>query len=140
MSMRRWWLGLMTVAVALAAPGLPAEAAQRIPKPPLNAPGALDWSSLNLSTEQIRRINLLRLDFQRKAIRLRADIELRRIEIDKLMVSIGADNRLRQLVKERSSLQAQLEMVTLENFLAIKKLLTNDQLEKLPAARLMGTP
>jgi hypothetical protein len=130
---------MMVAVTAWATPGLSAEA-QRIPKPPLNAPGALDWSSLNLSTDQIRRINLLRLDFQRKAIRLRADIELRRIEIDKLMVSPGADTRLRQLVKERSALQAQLEMVTLENFLAIKKLLSSDQLEKLPAARLMGTP
>jgi hypothetical protein len=138
--MRRFWVGAAVAMMAWVSPGLPALAAQRIPKPPLNAPGALDWSSLNLSTDQIRRINLLRLDFQRTAIRLRADIELRRIEIDKLMVSAGADNRLRQLVKERSSLQAQLEMVTLENFLAIKKLLNSDQLEKLPAARLMGTP
>jgi hypothetical protein len=133
-------MGVLLALTAWVSPGLPAAAQARIPRPPLNAPGALDWGSLNLSTDQIRRINLLRLDFQRKAIRLRADIELRRIEIDKSMVSAGADNRLRQLVKERSALQAQLEMVTLENFLAIKKLLTNDQLAKLPAARLMGTP
>ncbi|MBC7541417.1 MAG: periplasmic heavy metal sensor [Candidatus Sericytochromatia bacterium] len=134
----RWLLaGCISLCGAVALPAV----AVKIPRPPLNAPGALDWGTLNLSQDQIRRINLLRLDFQRMAIRLRSDIELRRIEIDKLMITASADsNRLRSLVKERSALTAQLEMSTLENFLSIKKLLTNDQLDKLPGARLLASP
>ena len=132
---------LLAGCFGLLGPCLPAMAATKIPRPPLNAPGALDWSSLNLTQDQIRKINLLRLDFQRMAIRLRSDIELRRLEIDKLMITPNADtNRLRALVKERSALTAQLELSTLDNFLAIKKLLSNEQLERLPGARLLASP
>jgi Spy/CpxP family protein refolding chaperone len=132
---------LLATCIGLFGSVMPALAASKIPRPPLNAPGALDWSTLNLTQDQIRRINLLRLDFQRMAIRLRSDIELRRLEIDKLMITSNADtNRLRSLVKERSTLTAQMEMATLENFLSIKKLLTPEQLDKLPGARLLASP
>lgn len=115
--------------------------ANAVPKPPVNAPGVLDWSTLSLSTDQIRRINLLRLEFQRTAIKLRADIELRRVEIDRMMVSPSADpNRLRQLLREKTEFQTKLEFASLENFLAIKALLSAKQLERLPEARLMSTP
>jgi hypothetical protein len=104
-------LGLL-LALGLAAP------ARAVPRPPVNAPGVLDWGALSLSTDQIRKINLLRLEFQRSAIRLRADIELRRVDIDRLMTAPNADaNRLRALLREKTELQADWSSPAWKNFL-----------------------
>jgi Spy/CpxP family protein refolding chaperone len=96
---------------------------------------AINWKSLDLSPEQIKKINLLRLEFNKKAIRLKADAQLKQVEIQTQLMSPAANPHLvRKLLQEKLALESRLQAESLDHFLAIRKLLTPEQLVKLPQA------
>lgn len=114
-----------------------AEEDRKLPRPPVESSGSMiiNWSMLNLSATQRERIRLLRVDFQKLSVRLKADMDLKQLDIEKLLVASNSDpNDIRKLLKDRLSIEARLRTEALDNFLAIKSLLTSEQLSKLPRA------
>lgn len=103
---------------------------------PIAAPsGPVNWNSLNLTPAQVKRINDLRHDYSKKVIPLRASISLKQLDIQKqLMSPIQNPSLVRKLLQEKLVLESELQAASLDNFLAIKKLLTPQQLAKLPSA------
>lgn len=123
---------VMGLGFGLVLPVAPAMAQQPLPQPPAASTGTINWAALHLSPEQTRKINLLRLDHNQVAIKLKADIMVRQLEIQKLLIAPAANpNRIRQLMQENLVMKSRLEAASLENFLAIKKVLTAEQLVKL---------
>ncbi len=110
---------------------------RKLPRPPVESSGSMiiNWQMLNLSPSQRERIRLLRVEFQKTSVKLRAEMDLKQIDIEKLLVSPTSDpDEIRKLLKERLSLEAKLRIDALDNFLAIKSLLTSEQLAKLSRA------
>lgn len=110
---------------------------RKLPRPPVESSGTMiiNWSLLNLTPTQTQRIRLLRLDFQKLSIKLKAEIDIKQLDIEKLLVSPSSDNsEIRKLLKEKLSTETKLKMEALDNFLVIKSLLTPDQLSRLPKA------
>lgn len=118
----------------------PADAANTLhtPKSSPKAKGAINWKALNLSPNQVKNINLLRLNFNQVAIKLKADIKIKKIEIEKQLLAPAANpKRLNKLLQEQLTLESKLQKASLQNFLAIKKILTPKQLMMLPKARVL---
>ncbi len=110
---------------------------RKLPRPPVESSGSLiiNWPMLNLNASQRERIRLLKVDFQRQSIKLKAEIDLKQLDIEKLLVAPNSDpDQIRKLLKDRLSYEAKLRTQALENFLSIKSLLNSDQLAKLPRA------
>lgn len=110
--------------------------AQSQPQQPAAAPaGAIDFTKLNLTPEQTKKLNLMRLDFNKKAIKLKAEIQLKQIEIQRELMKPAANPSLvRKLMQDKLAMESQLQKASLEQFLAFKKMLTPEQLAKLPQA------
>ena len=108
--------------------------AQTQPQQPAAAPsGQIDYTKLNLSPDQTKKLNLLRLEYNKQAIKLKADIQLKQIDIQKQLMSPAANPSLvRKLMQEKLALESKLQSASLEQFLAFKKMLTPEQLVKLP--------
>lgn len=123
---------VMGLGFGLVLPVAPAMATQALPQPPAAANGTINWAALSLTPEQTRKINMLRLNHNQIAVKLKADIIVRQMEIQKLLIAPAANpNRIRQLMQENLVMKSRLEAASLENFLAIKKCLTSEQLVKL---------
>ncbi len=110
---------------------------RKLPRPPVESSGSMiiNWSMLNLSPTQRERIRLLRVDFQKLSVRLKADMDIKQLDIERLLVASNSDpNEIRKILKERLVIEAKLRTEALDNFLSIKSLLTTDQLSRLPRA------
>lgn len=102
-------------------------------KQPVPTPATVDWKSLDLSPVQMKEINKLKIDYSKKAVKLTAQIKVKKLEIQELLMSPAPNpDNVHQLLQQKLSLESQLQKSQLENFLAIKKLLTPTQLAKLP--------
>ncbi|MFN4149419.1 MAG: Spy/CpxP family protein refolding chaperone [Candidatus Sericytochromatia bacterium] len=113
------------------------ETTRKLPRPPVESSGTMviNWSVLNLSPSQRERIRLLRIDFQKLSIKLKAEIDLKQIDIEKLLISPTSDgSEIRKIMRDKLALESKLKMEALDNFIEIKSLLTTDQLAKLPRA------
>ena len=109
----------------------------KVPRPPLENPGSIyiKWELLNLTPEQRRRITALKYQFQQKAIKLKAQVQLKQVEIEQNLISPNSNpDHVKNLMREKKSLETDLQMAALDNFFAIRALLTPDQLQKLPTA------
>lgn len=114
----------------------PAFADSASPQKPAAAPsGPINWNALNLSPDQVKKINTLRLDYNKQAIQLKANIQIKQLEIQKqLMAPAPNPSLVRKLLQEKLKLEGQMQSESLDHFLAIKKLLTPEQLAKLSEA------
>jgi Spy/CpxP family protein refolding chaperone len=127
-------VALATLALAGLA-SVPVLAQEAPTQQPAASPGAINWQSLDLTPAQIKQINLLRLQYNQTAIKLKAEANLKQLEIQKQLMAPAANpNTVRQLLQEKLSLDSKLQAASLDNFLAIRKLLTPQQLAKLPQA------
>jgi hypothetical protein len=114
-----------------------AEDDRKLPRPPVESSGSMiiNWNLLNLSPSQRERIRLLRTEFQKLSVKLKAEMDLKQLDIEKYLVSPTSDpDEIRKLLRERLAIEAKLRIEALDNFLAIKGLLTSEQLAKLPRA------
>ena len=114
-----------------------AEDSRKLPRPPVASSGSMiiNWNILNLTPSQRERIRLLRSDFQKQSIKLKAKMDLKQLDIEKFLVSPTSDpDQIRKLLRERLVIEAKLRLEALDNFLSIKSLLTSEQLAKLPRA------
>ncbi|PIQ23532.1 hypothetical protein COW36_13745 [bacterium (Candidatus Blackallbacteria) CG17_big_fil_post_rev_8_21_14_2_50_48_46] len=108
-----------------AAPSLAKDASDK----PAAVPSTIDWKSLDLSSEQIKKINILRLEFNKKAIVLKAEAQQKQEEIQRLLMSPASNpNLVRRLLQEKLALESKLKAESLDHFLAIRKLLSPEQL------------
>jgi Spy/CpxP family protein refolding chaperone len=110
---------------------------KKLPRPPVESSGTMiiNWQMLNLTPFQRERIRLLRVDFQKLTVKLKADMDLKQLDIEKLLVAPNSEpDEIRKLLRERLALESKLRMEALENFLSIKSLLTSEQLVRLPRA------
>lgn len=130
---------LISISLASALISYPAlaEEDRKLPRPPVESSGSLiiNWSLLNLSPSQRERIRVLRVDFQKTSVKLKAEMDLKQLDIEKLLIAPNSEpNEIRKLLKERLAIEAKLRTEALDNFLSIKSLLSTDQLTRLPRA------
>ena len=93
--------------------------------------------SLNLSEEQLAKINKIMLDFQKASLELNSKVQIKELEVRALMLESQTDiAKVRAKLEEIASLQVEVKVKALENYLKIKELLTPEQLAKLP----LGVP
>jgi Spy/CpxP family protein refolding chaperone len=87
---------------------------------------------LGLSDAQVTQIRKLHLDQRKAAIKRRADAQLARIELQELMQAPTVDEKAVALrVKEISDIQAANIKARVDTMLAMKKILTPEQQEKM---------
>jgi Spy/CpxP family protein refolding chaperone len=114
-----------------------ADDSHSLPRPRVESAGSLviNWDQLNLTNSQKQRIKSLRYDFQKTSIKYKAQMDLQQLEIEKALVSpVSKPAEIKKLMLEKLSLESKLRMAALDNFLAIKSMLTTDQLAKLSKA------
>ncbi len=89
--------------------------------------------SLNLSEEQKAEIKKIDLNFQKELLGLRNDIEINQLEIKILFLETEPNLvKIRAKLQEIADLQTELKMKGIEEYLAVKSILTSEQQEKLP--------
>ena len=104
-------------------------------KTKITSPSKVSWKKLGLNTKQKVKINKLLLKYNKSAIKLKAEIKIKRIEIQEALISPAINpNTLHKLLQTKLVLESKLQKAQLNNFLAIKKVLTPTQLKKLPQA------
>jgi len=109
--------------------------AQQEPPKPAATPGSINWNELNLTPVQVKKINEIRMAYSKLAIKQKADIQVKSLEIQQQLMSPAPNpSYVRKLLQEKLLMESKLQAASLENFLAIKKLLTPVQLAKLPQA------
>jgi len=87
---------------------------------------------LDLSDEQREAIEDTKFDAQKKIIPLRADIELRRLDLHKEMQSDDPNrNKIMKIVKEISDLELKIKQTEINKRLDIHSILTPEQREEL---------
>jgi hypothetical protein len=123
-------------AICFALPSF-ADDSHTLPRPRIEAGSSLsiNWDLLNLSASQKQRFKLLRYDFQKVSIKYKAEMDLQQIEIEKALVSpVSKPAEIKKLMLEKLTIESKLRMAALDNFLAIKSMLTTDQLARLSRA------
>jgi len=93
--------------------------------------------ALNLSAEQTAQLRKVFVEQRKAAIRRQADLKIARIELRELLTAPTVDERaIATKVKELSDLQAAAVKTRVDRMLAIRKVLSADQLEKLKQLRM----
>ncbi len=89
---------------------------------------------LNLTTDQITKINSLRNDFSKETLSLRTGMQSKAMEIRTLMSDPEKNqSKIISLQKEMSSLRQQLQEKSLQFRIKARKVLTPEQIAMLPA-------
>ena len=127
-------LGLVVgTGVALAA--LP-DAEERPGRGPGGREGRDIQAELGLSESQYAQLKQMRVDERRAAIRRRADIQIARLELNELLDAAAPDEKVvAAKVKELNELQAAAVKARVDARLALGKILSPEQREKLHQMR-----
>ena len=89
--------------------------------------------SLNLTEEQKTEIKKIDLNFQKELLGLKNDVEISQLEIKILFLEKDPELvKIRAKLQEIADLQTELKMKGIEEYLAVKSILTSEQQEKLP--------
>ncbi|HAJ33380.1 MAG TPA: hypothetical protein DCK79_08410 [Candidatus Atribacteria bacterium] len=89
--------------------------------------------SLNLSEEQKTEIKKIDLNFQKEMLGLKNKVEINQLEIKILFLEKDPElAKIRAKLQEIADLQTELKMKRIEEYLAVKSILTSEQQEKLP--------
>ena len=89
--------------------------------------------SLNLSEEQKTEIQKIDLNFQKEMMGLKNEVEINQLEIKILFLEKDPELvKIRAKLQEIADLQIELKMKRIEEYLAVKSILTSEQQEKLP--------
>ncbi len=86
---------------------------------------------LNLTDEQKKEMQKLRIDLQRKNIPIQSQIRLARLDIREQMAADKPDKaKIEKLMKQVSDLQLQVKMNGLDHMFAVRNILTPEQLKE----------
>jgi len=100
---------------------------------------AVIQAELGLSADQAAQLEKLRADGRKQAIRQRADLAIARIELEELMAAPNVDDKaVAARVKAISDLQASSLQARTEHRLAMRRLLSPEQQEKMKQLRRRG--
>lgn len=89
---------------------------------------------LNLSTDQITKINTLRSDFAKETLTLRTGMQTKAMEMRTLMMDPEKNQaKIISLQKDMSTLRQQLQEKSLQFRIKARKVLTPEQIAMLPA-------
>ncbi|MCD6574666.1 periplasmic heavy metal sensor [Candidatus Aerophobetes bacterium] len=101
-----------------------------------------DWRErlanyLNLTPQQKKKISRLRLSFEEETLDLRTQLERKRIQLQKLLMDerINKD-KIYSLVDDMATIKGRIDKKMVDFYLKIRKILTEEQLEKLPPGRM----
>lgn len=116
-------------------------AAQEGPRRPWRADGAALEKDLGLSADQAAQLKKQRAEGRKQAIRQRADLAIARLELQELMDAATVDEKaVAAKVKAISDLQAAALLARTNERLAMRRLLTPEQQEKLRQLAPRGRP
>lgn len=88
---------------------------------------------LNLTQEQREKIAQLRLSFQEETLDLRNQLQKKGIELQKLWLEENPDkNKIYSILDEIARIRAEINKKLVDYLLELKKILTPEQLEKIP--------
>jgi len=92
---------------------------------------------LNLTPQQKKKISRLRLSFEEEILDLRTQLERKRIQLQKLLMDekINKD-KIYSLVDDMATIKGRIDKKMVDFYLKIRKILTEEQLEKLPPGRM----
>ncbi len=86
---------------------------------------------LGLTQEQISKIKDLKFSTDKEVIRLRSDMELKEIDLREELSKDSPDmNRVKNLIKAKHSIMAEIELAKVKEYIGVKKILTPEQIEK----------
>ena len=89
--------------------------------------------SLDLTKEQIIEIRKMDLNFQKNTLELRSKVQANQLDIEGLFLDEQPDMvKIRAKLQEIANLQVELKIKGIEEYLAVKGILTPEQQEKLP--------
>jgi Spy/CpxP family protein refolding chaperone len=110
------------------------------PDPARRGPGGRDIKSeLGLNDSQYAQLKKLRMDGRKAAIRRRADLQIARLELGEMLDTAAPDEKaIAAKVKEVSELQTAALKARVDARLAVAKILTPEQREKLKHLRGLG--
>jgi Spy/CpxP family protein refolding chaperone len=87
---------------------------------------------IGLSDKQIEDLKELATDMQKKMITIRADIELKEIDLREVLDSEKPDEgKAISLIKEIMGKKTEMEILKIKQLISVKEMLTSEQLEKL---------
>ena len=133
-------LAALCALMVFGAASAPAFADPTTPQQTAAPSGTINFAKLNLTSDQVKKLNILRLDYNKAAIKLKADIQLKQIEIQRQLMSPAVNTDVvRRLMAEKLAIDSQLQKLAVEQFLAFKKMLTPQQLALLPGAMTVNT-
>ena len=91
-----------------------------------------------LQPDQLKKIEKIRTDFQKQQIELKAKLKVATLELRELLRSARVPNvaKLQKKQAEISKLRAQLAALRLNQQIAVRKILTDDQWKQLQARRM----
>lgn len=89
--------------------------------------------SLDLTKEQITEIRKMDLNFQKNTLELRNKVQANQLDIEGLFLDAQPDMvKIRAKLQEIANLQVELKIKSIEEYSAVKGILTPEQQEKLP--------
>ena len=95
-------------------------------------------TDLNLSQDQIRKLRDLRLEYQKETLELRNTLQTKRLELQTLLASKNVDEeKADSIVEEIGKLRIDLWKKTIHYRLEMRKVLTQEQWDKLLFYRCM---
>jgi len=87
---------------------------------------------IGLKKEQREQIRKIHFETKKKLVNLTKDRELKEIELKELLSEENPDmTKIKNIVKEISSLEAEIKLTRIRQLLELKKMLTEEQLDKL---------
>jgi len=87
---------------------------------------------IGLKKEQREQIRKIHFETQKKLVTLSKDRELKEIELRELLSEENPDmTKIESIIKEISSLEAEIKLTRIKQLVELKKILTEEQLNKL---------
>lgn len=139
-ALSRLFLGVFCLGVILTVPAL---ADENLPQDAGVSAGLKDsgkiWSGLGLSQEQSKQINDIRRKFTQQALTLKQQIASVHLELSRQLAAPASNPaRLDALLQQQIALQSQLQKASLDSFVAMKKVLTDQQRVALQRALILA--
>ena len=125
-----------STSITFSSPPVTAQVGQNQPQPtrevkiPAGGVGKL-VKELNLSTEQIQRLEKLRVDSKGKTKQRRLALRTAKQELAQLLQGNASSDQIRQKRQQVQSLQREISDMNFENTLAIREILNPEQRAKL---------
>lgn len=134
--MRKYWPLLVVVTILVVSLGQLVQAQRgggHSPEPGFGY-GFKRWSKekLDLSTEQVKKLQLLELNFEKETTNLSSEIRIKQLELRELWtVTTPDEKKINTKIDEIGKLRTEIDKKRVSHLLEVKKVLTEEQWLKL---------